>query len=176
MDFLNKIGLSRFWEKIKGRMILSETIRKIVVVDEYPSVEEEGVLYLKKDSSSILPEPGTENLISLGTKGHFRPSESLGVVNIYSNYNSVAIPVEINATYKITTDIILERFQACLLDVSVIEEGSAINNLIKNDTGQEITIQTTDTSKWLLILYHRDDDAITEEEAYNALKVVKNGA
>ena len=42
MDFLNKIGLSRFWEKIKGRIILSETIRKIVVVDEYPSVEEEG--------------------------------------------------------------------------------------------------------------------------------------
>ena len=60
MDFLNKIGLSRFWEKIKGRIILSETIRKIVVVDEYPPVEEEGVLYLKKQSSE--PEPSLENL------------------------------------------------------------------------------------------------------------------
>lgn len=56
MDFLNKIGLSRFWEKIKGRMILSETIRKIVVVDELPETEEENVLYLVKQVE-IEPEP-----------------------------------------------------------------------------------------------------------------------
>ena len=52
MDILNNTGLTRFWKKIKSKTILSETVRKIVIVDDYPEVEEEGVLYLKKGTGS----------------------------------------------------------------------------------------------------------------------------
>lgn len=52
MAFLNETGLTRFWEKIKSKTILSETVRKIVIVDDYPDVEEDGVLYLKKGTGS----------------------------------------------------------------------------------------------------------------------------
>lgn len=48
MKFLSENGVSKFWSKIKSFFIQSDTIRKIVIVDEYPEVEEEGVLYLKK--------------------------------------------------------------------------------------------------------------------------------
>lgn len=96
MDFLNKIGLSRFWEKIKGRIILSETIRKIVVVDEYPSVEEEGVLYLKKQSSE--PEPVLENLYYQDTdKEYTSPSG-------YSCNWRTSKVVEINSDTYLTED------------------------------------------------------------------------
>ena len=96
MDFLNKIGLSRFWEKIKGRMILSETIRKIVVVDEYPSVEEEGVLYLKKQSSE--PEPVLENLYYQDSDKEYTSSSG------YSCNWRTTKTVEINSDTYLTED------------------------------------------------------------------------
>lgn len=96
MDFLNKIGLSRFWEKIKGRIILSETIRKIVVVDEYPSVEEEGVLYLKKQSSE--PEPVLENLYYQDTDKEYTSSSG------YSCNWRTSKVVEINSDTYLTED------------------------------------------------------------------------
>lgn len=96
MDFLNKIGLSRFWEKIKGRIILSETIRKIVVVDEYPSVEEEGVLYLKKQSSE--PEPSLENLYYQDSDKEYTSSSG------YSCNWRTSKTVEINSDTYLTED------------------------------------------------------------------------
>ena len=96
MDFLNKIGLSRFWEKIKGRIILSETIRKIVVVDEYPSVEEEGVLYLKKQSSE--PEPSLENLYYQDADKEYTSSSG------YSCNWRTSKTVEINSDTYLTED------------------------------------------------------------------------
>lgn len=52
MNYLDEIGLKRFWENIKGKTVLSDVVRKIVIVDDYPDVEEDGVLYLKIGSSS----------------------------------------------------------------------------------------------------------------------------
>lgn len=52
MNYLDEIGLKRFWENIKGKTVLSDVVRKIVIVDDYPEVEEQGVLYLKIGSSS----------------------------------------------------------------------------------------------------------------------------
>lgn len=96
MDFLNKIGLSRFWEKIKGRIILSETIRKIVVVDEYPEAEEEGVLYLKKQSSE--PEPSLENLYYQDSDKEYTSSSG------YSCNWRTSKTVEINSDTYLTED------------------------------------------------------------------------
>lgn len=96
MDFLNKIGLSRFWEKIKGRIILSETIRKIVVVDEYPEAEEEGVLYLKKQSSD--PEPSLENLYYQDSDKEYTSSSG------YSCNWRTSKTVEINSDTYLTED------------------------------------------------------------------------
>lgn len=52
MKFLSENGVSKFWSKIKSFFIQSDTVRKIVIVDEYPEFEEAGVLYLKKGSIS----------------------------------------------------------------------------------------------------------------------------
>lgn len=52
MNYLDEIGLKRFWGNIKGKTVLSDVVRKIVIVDDYPEVEEQGVLYLKIGSSS----------------------------------------------------------------------------------------------------------------------------
>ena len=48
MFYLDKIGLQRFWLLLKERFIPNDTVKKIKIVDELPSTEEEGVLYLVK--------------------------------------------------------------------------------------------------------------------------------
>lgn len=63
MKILDETGLSTLWSKIKSLFIQSDTVRKIVIVDEYPEVEEEGVLYLKKGTSSEGGE--TEETVNL---------------------------------------------------------------------------------------------------------------
>lgn len=45
--FLDKTGLEHYDEELKKKVVQATEIRKIEIVDEYPSVEEQGVLYLK---------------------------------------------------------------------------------------------------------------------------------
>lgn len=52
MNILDKTGLATLWEKIKSKMILSDSVRKIVIVEEYPEIEEKGVLYLKRSAET----------------------------------------------------------------------------------------------------------------------------
>ena len=109
MDFLNKIGLARFWEKIKGRIILSETIRKIVVVDELPETEEENVLYLVKQPEITEPENLWKNPTVI--EGWFNDDGSYAVIEegdriFVSVYNSnsartIALDSFVNPTLSV---------------------------------------------------------------------------
>ena len=51
-DELSPVFEVEYRKKIESKTILSETVRKIVIVDDYPDVEEDGVLYLKKGTGS----------------------------------------------------------------------------------------------------------------------------
>lgn len=86
MKFLNTTGLTKLWDKIKSLFVQSEQIRKIVIVDEYPEVEEEGVLYLKKNG--ISSDGNTGELVNLYYQDNEKNggSESSGYVyNFYTN-------------------------------------------------------------------------------------------
>lgn len=56
MFVLSKIGLQHFWEGLKNKFIKSNALKEILVVDELPEVEQEGVLYLVKENEIIEPE------------------------------------------------------------------------------------------------------------------------
>lgn len=177
MNFLDKTGLATLWEKIKGRTILSETVRKIVIVDEYPEVEEEDVLYLKKGTgSSSGGEEETEvNLISTGTELNYRISTSGGCLTANVDYFSIAIPVEVNTRYIITRTLLTEHFRACCLNVETVTEQVEYTNLVDADTELTIDITTGADTKLLFICFYCAGDSYTHEEALADLKVIKYG-
>lgn len=45
--FLDKTGLEHYDEELKKKVVQATEIRKIEIVEEYPPIEETGVLYLK---------------------------------------------------------------------------------------------------------------------------------
>lgn len=45
--YLDKIGLQYYSNELKKQVVISTEVREIVIVDEYPPEEKEGVLYLK---------------------------------------------------------------------------------------------------------------------------------
>ena len=46
-DFIDRKKLQEYDTELKKEVVLAAEIRKIEIVDEYPEVEESGVLYLK---------------------------------------------------------------------------------------------------------------------------------
>ena len=46
-SYLDKTGLKHYDSELKKKVVQATEIRKIEIVEEYPSVEENGVLYLK---------------------------------------------------------------------------------------------------------------------------------
>lgn len=45
--YLDKNGLAYYDTKLKQQVVQATEIRRIEIVDEYPTVEEQGVLYMK---------------------------------------------------------------------------------------------------------------------------------
>ncbi len=45
--YISKEKLSYIRDKVSSKVVKADEIRRIEIVDEYPSVEEQGVLYLK---------------------------------------------------------------------------------------------------------------------------------
>lgn len=45
--YLDKDGLAYYDTELKKKVVQATEIRKIEIVDEYPAVEEQGVLYMK---------------------------------------------------------------------------------------------------------------------------------
>ena len=103
MNFLDKTGLATLWEKIKGRTILSETVRKIVIVDDYPEIEEEGVLYLKKGTGS---SSGGEEETPILTNLYYQDSdkEYTSTSSGYSCNWRANKTIEINSDTYMTSD------------------------------------------------------------------------
>lgn len=82
--------------KIFQKSVISEQVRRIVVVDEYPDIEEEGVLYLKKQTST--PEPTLENLYYQHADKEYTSSSG------YSCNWRTSKVVEINSDTYLTED------------------------------------------------------------------------
>ena len=94
--YVSKNKLSYIIDKISSKVVKSDVIKKIVVVDEYPETEEEGVLYLKKQSSE--PEPVLENLYYQDTDKEYTSSSG------YSCNWRTSKVVEINSDTYLTED------------------------------------------------------------------------
>ena len=94
--YVSKNNLSYIRDKISSKVVKSDVIRKIVVVDEYPETEEEGVLYLKKQSSE--PEPSLENLYYQDSDKEYTSSSG------YSCNWRTSKTVEINSDTYLTED------------------------------------------------------------------------
>lgn len=172
MDFLNKIGLSRFWEKIKGRMILSETIRKIVVVDELPETEEENVLYLVKQPEV---EPGPENLWKNQSiiEGWFNDNASYATVEEGNNSYYAYIACEPNTTYTITRTMNGYRF---MVGTSTTEPNSGTTNFTNYKVAsslKSVEISSGTNDNYLAIYYKGSSETLDETELLNDITVVK---
>lgn len=94
--YVSKNKLSYIIDKISSKVVKSDVIKKIVVVDEYPETEEEGVLYLKKQSSE--PEPSLENLYYQDSDKEYTSSSG------YSCNWRTTKTVEINSDTYLTED------------------------------------------------------------------------
>ena len=172
MDFLNKIGLSRFWEKIKGRMILSETIRKIVVVDELPETEEENVLYLVKQPEV---EPGPENLWKNQSiiEGWFNDDASYATVEEGNNSYYAYISCEPNTTYQITRTMNGYRF---MIGTSTTEPNSGttyFTNYQVASSLKNVEITSGPDDYFLAIYYKGSSESLDATELLNDITVVK---
>lgn len=161
MNFLDKNGLTTFWEKIKGKTILSETVRNIVIVDEYPEVEEEGVLYLKKGTGSSSESgsggeetPTLTNLFYQDTDKEYTSSSSGYSCNWSTNKtvvmnsdagmikdaqrssNTFALELKENTTYKLVFTYISGSADGSV-DCSLWNETTAIKLVNKKVTAGE---------------------------------------
>lgn len=172
MDFLNKIGLSRFWEKIKGRMILSETIRKIVVVDELPETEEENVLYLVKQ---VEVEPEPENLWKNQTiiNGYFALDASHATHDSISISRYAYIECEPNTTYVITRTMSGYRFMVGTSSTEPNSGTTYFTNYIVANSLQEVEITSGENDSYLAIYYRGSNESLDETELLNDITVVK---
>lgn len=160
MNFLDKTGLTALWGKIKGRTILSETVRKIVIVDEYPEIEEEGVLYLKKDTGSSSESGGEEetpiltNLYYQDTDKEYTSSSSGYSCNWRTNKtvemnsdagmvkdaqrssNTFTLDLKENTTYKLVFNYISGSADGSV-DCSIWNETTAVKLVNKKVTAGE---------------------------------------
>lgn len=151
--------------------VSSDTINSIMVVDELPETEVEGVLYLvkevvKEDDGNLydpLTAPVLNAYISTGSKV-FSTSEN--------EDKSTYLQIEPNTTYKIT------KLAGAKFSIGTCpEEPSSYTNLTvaqKNENGSEQTITSGATDNYLAIFYYTGgQDTLTEEELRNSITVTK---
>lgn len=171
MDFLNKIGLARFWEKIKGRMILSESIRKIVVVDELPEIEEEDVLYLVKQPEITEPENLWKNPTVI--EGWFNDDASYATVEEGNNSYYAYISCEPNTTYIITRTMDGYRF---MIGTSTTEPNSGTTNFTNYQVAsslKNVEITSGANDQFLAIYYKGSSESLDATELLNDITVSK---
>lgn len=106
MFYLDKIGLQRFWLLLKEKFIPNDTVKKIEIVDELPSAEEEGVLYLVKESTVVSPTKSyVEDNLGLYING------SNGIIDLSGNDVELTAVGDLNA---IDGEIVLNGSTQCI--------------------------------------------------------------
>ena len=168
MDYLNKIGLQRFWLLLKEKFIPNDTVKKIEIVDELPSTEEEGVLYLvKQKQDTNLYNPATAPTVT-----NVRIDTTTNTIESGTKQNTITyLQIEPNATYKVTKTSGEHFSLGTSVDVPALNV--SLTNSNANDYATEATITSGATDNYLIIYYYNTDETVTEEELRNSIVVKK---
>ena len=182
MIFLDKTGLAKFWENIKSKAVLSDTVRKIVIVEDYPEVEEEGVLYLKKYTGSSSDSGSEEEETTTSTNLWVNPTVISGwFASDASSYEASSsttskyayISCKANTTYKITRTMDGYRFMVGTCpNVPDATEETAFTNYQQANDDKEVTITSGDTDQYLVVYYKGSSESLDETELLNDITVV----
>lgn len=170
--FLDKTGLEHYDEELKKKVVQSTEIRKIVVVDELPEVEEENVLYLVKQPEQE-PEPENLWINPIVIEGWFNDDASYATVEEGNNSYYAYISCEPNTTYQITRTMNGYRF---MIGTSTTEPNSGTTNFTNYQVASslksaEITSGAND--QFLAIYYKGSSESLDATELLNDITVIK---
>ena len=170
--YISKDKLSYIRDKISAKVVKSDVIRKIVVVDELPETEEENVLYLVKQPEV---EPGPENLWKNQSiiEGWFNDDASYATVEEGNNSYYAYIACEPNTTYTITRTMNGYRFMVGTSSTEPNSGTTYFTNYIVASSLQEVEITSGENDSYLAIYYRGSNESLDETELLNDITVVK---
>ena len=149
--------------------VSSDIVNSIMVVDELPETEVEGVLYLVKE---VVEE--ITNLFDYATATVLTASLSENQIKGSSSGYSKTTYMKIkpNTTYKV------EKQAGSNFAIATTTElpaaGVSCSNYVVDPNGTELTLTTGSDDLYLVIYYyHGDSDSITEEEMRSTIVVTK---
>ena len=155
--------------------VSSDIVNSIMVVDELPETEVEGVLYLIKET--ITPDepsgeiPSGTNIFTNYTSFTGYYLNSSGIIKSLTGGYSYYVSCEANTKY--TVNGVGNKLRAGAFS-SVPTSGSNTTNFVTNDNGSTLNITTGADEIYLFVYLGTSEASLTEEQIIAGCTIIKN--